>query len=251
MATTFAPPPVSDGSDSDAKRQKQPRRHRIYRAKGPGETWWFAFLLVPALIAGLAVWLGGGEIQSELATTADNALTASGLPGSTVEVSGRQALVLVPSDEDPARAREVVAGVAGISDVTVTRVAKDKGEAKACQAIEQSLDRLNHGHGITFVGGSTNLTAAGAAALRRAGPIVAMCQVVTVVVGGNTDGSVINGSAISLRRAQIVRKALLAAGAADDGVIAQGFGDSYPVLDEDSAKARALNNRVTFTVRKN
>lgn len=256
MATTIAPPPVpgSDpqpGPGASAKHQAPPKGPGIYRTRGPGEAWWFALLVVPAALAGLAVWVGGSGIEARLADDAQSALAANGLPGTRVEMSGRQALVKVPSDEDPASARSAVAGVNGISEVTVTRVARDSSEAKACQSIEQSLDRLNHGHGITFVGGSTTMTGEGAAALKQAGPIVARCGVVTVIVGGNTDGSVINGSAISLRRAQVVRDALLAAGAADGAVVAQGFGDAYPVLDEDSAKARSLNNRVTFTVRKN
>lgn len=256
MATTIAPPPVpgsdpASGPAPSAKHQAPPKRPGFYRTKGPGEAWWFALLVVPAALAGLAVWVGGNGIEAELAESAQSALAADGLPGTRVEMSGRQALVKVPSDEDPASARSVVAGVTGISAVTVTRVARDSSEAKACQSIEQSLGRLNGGHGITFVGGSTTMTGAGAAALKQAGPIVAKCRVVTVIVGGNTDGSVINGSAISLRRAEIVRKALLAAGATETGVVAQGFGDAYPVLDEDSAKAQALNNRVTFTVRKN
>ncbi|QLQ10811.1 MAG: OmpA family protein [Nocardioidaceae bacterium] len=140
----------------------------------------------------------------------------------------------------------MVADLPGVETVTTKLVPSNAKEAKACQNIAAKLGRLNKGQGISFAGAS--MTSAGSAALRSATQLLSNCRIVTIRVVGHTDGSVINGSELSLRRANIVRKALIAGGVDKERITASGFADAYPALRADSARARALNNRVTIDV---
>ncbi len=67
-----------------------------------------------------------------------------------------------------------------------------------------------------------------------------------VLVEGYTDsrGSDEHNQELSDRRAYAVRTALLAAGVNDERVRTRGYGEEYPVADNDTAASRQLNRRV-------
>jgi len=67
-----------------------------------------------------------------------------------------------------------------------------------------------------------------------------------VMVEGYTDstGSSDHNQALSDRRANAVRTALLDMGISSDRVISRGYGEAYPVAGNDTATSRQLNRRV-------
>jgi outer membrane protein OmpA-like peptidoglycan-associated protein len=71
-----------------------------------------------------------------------------------------------------------------------------------------------------------------------------------VLVEGFTDsvGSDSSNQALSGRRADAVRMALVNSGVAADRVTTQGYGESYPVAGNDNASGRQLNRRVEIVL---
>lgn len=71
-----------------------------------------------------------------------------------------------------------------------------------------------------------------------------------VIVEGYTDsvGSASYNQALSERRAEAVRRALLRAGVAPSRVAAQGYGKEYPIAENSSDSGRAQNRRVEVTI---
>ncbi|MFZ6872629.1 OmpA family protein [Undibacterium sp. Di27W] len=68
----------------------------------------------------------------------------------------------------------------------------------------------------------------------------------TVLIEGYTDntGSQSHNQDLSERRAAAVRSALVLMGVSRDRVITKGYGESYPVVENDTAQNRQLNRRV-------
>jgi outer membrane protein OmpA-like peptidoglycan-associated protein len=73
-----------------------------------------------------------------------------------------------------------------------------------------------------------------------------------VVIEGYTDsvGAKEYNIFLSQRRAEFVRNVLIENGITADRVVAQGFGESYPVASNDSAGGRKLNRRVEVKLAK-
>jgi OOP family OmpA-OmpF porin len=73
-----------------------------------------------------------------------------------------------------------------------------------------------------------------------------------VEVDGHTDsrGSDAHNLDLSQRRAAAVRQYLVGHGIAPERLEAQGFGESKPVADNDTAHGMALNRRVELNVLK-
>lgn len=73
-----------------------------------------------------------------------------------------------------------------------------------------------------------------------------------VLVEGHTDnvGSATYNLDLSLRRAEAVRRALIDLGIAPERVLAQGYGEAYPVAPNDDEAGRQRNRRVEIVVLK-
>jgi outer membrane protein OmpA-like peptidoglycan-associated protein len=235
MARAVAP---ADGS---------PRR-KLYREGSPGERWWFALLLVPASLTALAVYLGGGSVEAELQQQTAASLQAAGLTGVTVDMHGRNATLNVPTGQNEATAKTAAESIAGLGDIEVKHVARNAAEARACEDLQTKIDSATGGRGVRFEGSSTSLSGAGAASVHAIAKLLVRCPSADVVANGYTDGSVLNGSTVSLRRAETVRKALVRDGVKVTSVDTQGFGDSFPLSTQDSPAGRAANNRVSITL---
>ncbi len=71
-----------------------------------------------------------------------------------------------------------------------------------------------------------------------------------VLVEGYTDstGSEAHNQALSERRADAVRTALIEAGINSDRIATHGYGESYPVASNDSASHRQINRRVEIII---
>ncbi|MDT8911064.1 OmpA family protein [Amycolatopsis sp. PS_44_ISF1] len=77
-------------------------------------------VVVTALLAGLATWIGGSGIESNLGERSRSALTAAGITGGDVAFSGRQATLSGFPAEQAGRALGVVQGVDGVESAQVS-----------------------------------------------------------------------------------------------------------------------------------
>lgn len=104
--------------------------------------------------------------------------------------------------------------------------------------------------GDAFGSGQARLTAGAAASLRALGSYLASMGATNVEIVGHTDsqGEADANRALSKRRADAVKAALVEAGVARGKVRADGRGEDAPVADNLSAAGRAKNRRVEIRV---
>ena len=74
------------------------------------------------------------------------------------------------------------------------------------------------------------------------------CPEARFQIGGHTDadGAEEFNKRLSLERAQAVKAYLVEAGMKEDLLVAAGFGESFPVADNETEQGKALNRRITF-----
>ena len=226
---------------------KKVSERKLARRPGGSRLGW-SFLLVPALVAAAAGFLGGPGVESNLESEVQSALRADGIKGVGLEADGVFVTAKVPTSVDSDRVRDVVDGVDGVAAVTLERVFSSKKEERACTGLEQKLNKVTGKQRIPFVGRTDKLTSAGTGMVRDAGKLVAACGSARVFVGGHTDEATSNGPTLTLRRARVMIKVMEAAGAPEDRLLPRGYGAQYPIDSGDSAAARARNERGSITL---
>jgi len=104
--------------------------------------------------------------------------------------------------------------------------------------------------GEAFGSGRAQLTAGAAAGVRALGTYLAAMGAGPVQILGHTDshGDAVDNRALSQRRADAVRAALLSAGLDPARVAAEGLGETAPVADNTTPGGRARNRRVELVV---
>ncbi len=104
--------------------------------------------------------------------------------------------------------------------------------------------------GDAFASGQAQLTAGAAASVRALGTYLAAMEAGQVQILGHTDsqGEDAANRALSQRRADAVRAALVEAGLPRGGIVAEGRGEAVPVADNLTATGRARNRRVEVVV---
>lgn len=105
---------------------------------------------------------------------------------------------------------------------------------------------------IQFATGSNELSPEAHARLNELAAAMAAQPQLVLEVGGHTDavGAAESNRRLSLRRAEIVRQALIAKGVAGARLQAVGYGERYPVASNETVSGRATNRRVEFKVLK-
>lgn len=104
---------------------------------------------------------------------------------------------------------------------------------------------------VRFVSGSATLDPAALAAVNGLAAVVARCvdqADLRAEIGGHTDssGNADANQALSEARAQAVVEALVARGVPEAVLIAQGYGQSQPIADNNTEEGRAANRRTTI-----
>lgn len=104
--------------------------------------------------------------------------------------------------------------------------------------------------GDAFASGQSTLTGGAAASLKALGTYIDLAQAASVRIEGHTDaqGEAQANLALSRRRADAVRRALVDAGVAAARIEAEGRGAAQPVADNATATGRAKNRRVEIVV---
>ena len=108
---------------------------------------------------------------------------------------------------------------------------------------------LTLGQGL-FATGQYELSTAARADVGRIAAVLGRYPDRTILVEGHTDsqGSEPTNQALSERRANSVRAALIAEGVDPSRITATGYGESRPVDDNSTAQGRAQNRRVEIVI---
>ena len=220
---------------------------KLARRPGGSRLGW-SFLLVPALVAAGAGFLGGPGVEQDLEAQAQSALKADKISRVEVQADGVFLTAKVPTSVDSDKVRDILSGVDGVAAVSVEQVFASKKEELACANLAAKLNRATHQQRIPFVGRTDKLTSAGEAMVREAGRLVAACGAAVVYVGGHTDDSTFNGSTLTLRRARTMIKVMRKAGAPEERLVPRGYGAQYPLDKGNTPAARAKNERGSITV---
>ena len=120
--------------------------------------------------------------------------------------------------------------------------------AVACQEALQSAVREGM---IRFERASATLTRESFTTLNKLAAVVKTCPEVTVEIEGHTDseGTPERNQALSDRRAQSVVDYLQRGGVDAKKLVAIGYGETRPLVPNDTAENRAKNRRIEFTVK--
>ncbi|MGL5908814.1 MAG: OmpA family protein, partial [Phycicoccus sp.] len=118
--------------------------------------------------------------------------------------------------------------------------------------VQRDIDTTVRAQGIVFATSSNQLTPAGIRTVDRVAAILKAAPATRVAITGFTDnrGSQAGNLALSSRRAEAVRAALVQRGVAAARLSAAGRGSASPVATNATEAGRALNRRITFTVQK-
>lgn len=120
---------------------------------------------------------------------------------------------------------------------------------EAARSCEEDLAELLKAARIEFAPGSALLNVASLPVLDLAAAAAIDCPG-TLRIEGHTDstGSAEVNEALSLRRAEAVRAALIARGVPAQRLVAAGFGAALPAGDNDTEEGRARNRRIEIRV---
>lgn len=143
--------------------------------------------------------------------------------------------------------------VAQPAATTVTSSAATAVETTGNFSVEECqgrFDILSQTGAINFAFGSSELDANSFPLLDTLIGIIQRCPGLQIVVEGHTDstGSEATNQYISGTRAQSVTRYLMLNGVPADRIRAVGFGESSPLVPNDSARNRARNRRIEFTI---
>ena len=103
---------------------------------------------------------------------------------------------------------------------------------------------------ITFAPGSAEIERASMSTVDRIAEILKTCPDVAMEIGGYTDsqGREEMNQALSQRRAEAVVSALLARRVLTTNLKAFGYGEEYPIADNDTEEGREANRRIEFSL---
>jgi OOP family OmpA-OmpF porin len=154
---------------------------------------------------------------------------------------------------------QTVVVAAGVPEVAISAAPAPSAAAQQIvleQDEELLLDQLNEvGHvpvrGLEFETGGTALSEGSAPALEILARFLSNNPKLVIVIVGHSDneGTLEANVALSKRRAEAVREALIARGVAAGRLEAHGAGYLSPVATNSTAEGRALNRRVELVLR--
>jgi outer membrane protein OmpA-like peptidoglycan-associated protein len=142
-------------------------------------------------------------------------------------------------------ASAALAETAGLGDVTM----EDDGDfsVEACKGRFEIMSRTDN---IYFARSSAQLENRSAPLLDSIVEIIGRCPELSIRVDGHTDsdGSEVLNQTLSEARARSVRAYLVEAGADGERIDILGFGETVPVVANNSAENKQRNRRIEFSV---
>jgi len=166
---------------------------------------------------------------------------------------GKTKALLAAKEQEVAKAQEA------------TRVAEEEArlaaeqarqlEEKYAQLQELNAKMTNRGLVLTlgdvlFATDEARLTAGAARAMDKLVHFLQDNPDRKVLIEGHTDnvGNTAYNIDLSLRRADVVARALSLGGIADDRIVTKGYGEMYPLVENSSAQGRQKNRRVEIVI---
>lgn len=103
---------------------------------------------------------------------------------------------------------------------------------------------------VLFDSGSASLKPGAYQEIDRVSRVLIQYPETRIMVAGHTDsdGSEAMNQDLSVRRAEAVRSVLVSQGVSTARITTQGFGESQPIADNNTAAGKQLNRRVVITI---
>lgn len=194
----------------------------------------------------VCVFSEASDIEDQLGAQVSAKVVQQNLFWASVEPRGQR---IVLSGAAPDHRAKVQAGALASSVYGVTAVSNEIaiiGESGTCQS---EFDQYLKEERVTFKTGRADISEGSLPLLGMLASVIRNCNV-RVEIAAHTDAegdSAINMK-LSQRRAEAVRKYLVGSGVPVNFVTANGYGETQPVADNNSADGRAANRRVEFRV---
>jgi outer membrane protein OmpA-like peptidoglycan-associated protein len=197
--------------------------------------------------------------------TTTNAYTGEKQVSKTAKGAGIGALIgaaagALSGDDSKERRKRALIG-AGVGALAGGAVGKymDNQEAKLREKLQGtgvSVTRngdtlvLNMPGNVTFATGSADLNASFFSVLESVALVLKEYDKTIIDVAGHTDsvGSEQSNQLLSERRANAVAEFLVSQGVARNRIEAKGYGESYPIADNNTPEGRQLNRRVELAL---
>jgi Outer membrane protein and related peptidoglycan-associated (lipo)proteins len=201
------------------------------------------------------------SIEADLTGRSTKALRAAGL--STVDVSfvGRDGTVRARTAADASRALVIVRAQEGVrvasaivlpgpQTAPVPSPSPSAAPSPSLSAPPEVQTQLTELPRITFETGNATLTPEGRTVVENVATILKSHPAVRVRIEGHTDstGTPESNLVLSQARAETVRATLQSLGIASDRMTTAGFGDTRPLVPDNSPANQAVNRRVQFVV---
>lgn len=135
-------------------------------------------------------------------------------------------------------------------DVTYDEKLDPQAALPTPQECVRTINTILASHKITFAPGSATINADARQTLDRVAEAMVPCIDVRMEIGGHTDsqGRDEMNLQLSQARAEAVLEALLARRVPVSNLTAQGYGETQPIADNDTADGREENRRIAFTL---
>ena len=219
-------------------------QNRRFRIAGSG----VAATLVVTLTAGCATYANNTQPR---ATRRDKTAKGAGI-GAAAGAAGAILAGKRQADEILAGAAigaAVGAGVGLYMDAQEEKLARIPGTT--VERVSDDTLLLRFDSDVLFAVDSAALTGGARGTLEEVGTVINQYDKTAVVVQGHTDstGSEQHNQELSDRRANSVRGYLVDRGVDDGRIAAIGYGETYPVADNDTTAGRQQNRRVTIMLK--
>ncbi len=194
---------------------------------------------------------GVQRVQASLLPGADAAVVLAALETGGFDVQIAEAPKPEPEPiPEPAPAPEPATTQTPILDQVLPEMS-DLGFEISSKGCQGAADALLAQTTIIFLPNLDTLDASAEAVLANLAAIARDCTQegkLRAEIGGHTDtsGDAAENLALSARRAEAVRAALIAAGVPEAQLTAKGYGDAQPISENETKEGRAKNRRTTL-----
>ena len=190
--------------------------------------------------------------DADLQLEVDAAVSGMGVTGvvedGVVTLTGGPTSEAVRADAESAVA--AIDGVTSIDNQIVVDSEEGAGSGESDLAAGDTMNEILDLEAIWFATNSAEISAESAEVLDRTVEFMKDHPEVTVEIGGHTDsdGDDAANMDLSQSRADSVRAYLESQGIAGERVTARGYGETRPVMENDTDENKSKNRRIEFTI---
>ncbi len=221
---------------------------------------WIVGLALLSLIYVGAIHFKADDIEIELKDRSNLALHEKNISWAKVTINGRDAILngTAPDIASVEEAKKAIMSVWGIRLVecrcqipearsTTATQSSPNLEEEQCQ---KKINDLLKKHSIEFASGSSKISSDSFSLLQKLITITQNCPGKQIKIAGHTDniGNSGKNNTLSLARAEAVLDYFQNSGVMKDRLKAVGYGDSSPVVSNDTKEGRKRNRRIEFHI---